>query len=238
MRAEPAAVWSRRDSADRDEITLVRGTLSIRVDHASRRGVVVLLPDGELEDTGTVFTVSASDGRTVGVSVEEGSVMLRLRGRPPVIVTAGNVWSPTPQASPPPPSSPPAPPPPASLPPSSVDPTPSSPPARVAAPSARRSPSSIAAAPDPSAEFRAALAALDAGANRDAAAAFARFVAAHPRDARAEDAAYLRVLALQRSGAGADAEMRTAANEYFQLYPAAFRRAEIAKLLRTAASTP
>ena len=71
-------------------------------------------------------------------------------------------------------------------------------------------------------DFRAAVAVLDAGANRQAAAAFARFLVEHPRDPRAEDAAYLRVIALQRSSAdeavddGADdagAEMTRAARE-------------------------
>jgi TolA-binding protein len=83
---------------------------------------------------------------------------------------------------------------------------------------------------DPALDFRAAVALLDAGANRDAAAAFARFVANHPHDERAEDAAYLRVLALQRCGAAADGEMRRAAREYLRLYPAGFRRGEVEKL--------
>jgi TolA-binding protein len=85
-------------------------------------------------------------------------------------------------------------------------------------------------APDPALDFRAAVALLDAGAHRDAAAAFARFRAAHPRDPRAEDAAYLRVIALQRSGA--DDEARRAAQDYLGLYPAGFRRAEMEKLSR------
>jgi len=58
---------------------------------------------------------------------------------------------------------------------------------------------------------------LDVGANREAATAFARFLVKHPRDARAEDAAYLQVLALQRDGA-AD-ETRRAAQSYLRLYP-------------------
>jgi hypothetical protein len=81
---------------------------------------------------------------------------------------------------------------------------------------------------DPAIEFRAAVAVLDAGANRDAAAAFARFLATHARDPRAEDAAYLRVIALQRCGA--DDEMKRAAQEYLRLYPGGFRHAEMEKL--------
>ena len=83
-------------------------------------------------------------------------------------------------------------------------------------------------AADPGIEFRAAVAVLEAGANREAAAAFARYAAKHPRDARAEDAAYLRVIALERCG---DAEeTRRAAQDYLQLYPTGFRRTEIEKL--------
>lgn len=236
VHSAPAAVWSRRVSADREEIVLVRGALSIRVDHASHeRRVVVLLPDGEVEDIGTVFTVSAADGRTVRISVDEGIVMLRLRGRPPVVVTAGNAWSAPPQTSPIDVAAPAAPAPRAAT--ASVG-IPALP-ARAAATSLRRPSAPIAAASraaDAATDFRTALAALDAGANRDAAAAFARFVAAYPGEARAEDAAYLRVIALQRSGA--DAAMRNAAAEYLRLYPAALRRAEIVKLSAPVAPPP
>ena len=72
------------------------------------------------------------------------------------------------------------------------------------------------------------MAVLDSGADRAAAAAFGRFLAKHVRDPRAEDAAYLRVIALQRCGA-AD-EMRRAAQDYLRLYPAWFRHAEMARL--------
>jgi TolA-binding protein len=74
-------------------------------------------------------------------------------------------------------------------------------------------------------EFRAAIDLLEAGQNLEAAAAFARFSARHPRDARAEDAAYLRVLALVRAGARADAE--SAALRYLHDHPAGLRRVEV-----------
>ena len=83
---------------------------------------------------------------------------------------------------------------------------------------------------DAALDFRAAVALLDAGADRDAAASFARFLAKHPRDPRAEDAAYLHVIALQRCGA--DDDMKRAAERYLQLYPAGFRRGEVEKLSR------
>jgi TolA-binding protein len=74
------------------------------------------------------------------------------------------------------------------------------------------------------------MAALDVGDNAEAAAAFARFLVKHPRDPRAEDAAYLRVIALQRSGD--DGSMKQSAREYLRRYPAGFRQAEMETLSR------
>jgi len=79
-------------------------------------------------------------------------------------------------------------------------------------------------------DFRAAMVALDHDDNRAAAAHFADFGAKHPRDARAEDAAYLRVIALQR--AGDVYNMKQAAREYLRRYPTGFRRAEVETLSR------
>jgi outer membrane protein assembly factor BamD (BamD/ComL family) len=70
--------------------------------------------------------------------------------------------------------------------------------------------------------------ALRAGDGRQAAAAFTRFLVEHPRDPMAEDAAYLRIIALQRAGASAD--VKRAAEEYLQRFPTGFRRAEVEKL--------
>jgi outer membrane protein assembly factor BamD (BamD/ComL family) len=74
------------------------------------------------------------------------------------------------------------------------------------------------------------MSALDAGKHREAAAAFTRFLRRHPADRRAEDAAYLRVIALQRLGAREDT--RRAAQEYLRRHPTGFRRAEVERLSR------
>ena len=74
------------------------------------------------------------------------------------------------------------------------------------------------------------MAALDGGDDHGAAARFAGFLGRHPRDPRAEDAAYLRVIALQRSGD--DGGMKAAGAEYLRRYPAGFRRAEMESLVR------
>jgi hypothetical protein len=225
VRADRSAEWSTHTDARRETIVLDRGSLWIHVDHASGEGrLLVVLPDGELEDTGTTFTVSVAEGHTARVAVQEGRVVLRLRGLSPVIVGGGDTWSPKawPVAS-------------ASasaalpvtadrwpdhtVPPPSVQPS-LAPPASTAS----------SRAPEASADFRAAMAAFDASEDATAAAAFARFLARHPRDPHAEDAAYLRVIALQRSGNGE--VTKEAAKDYLRRYPEGFRRAEMEALAR------
>jgi hypothetical protein len=71
---------------------------------------------------------------------------------------------------------------------------------------------------------------LERGDDCAAAAGFANYGASYPDDPRAEDAAYLRVIALQRCGS--DADMKRAAREYLSRYPSAFRRAEVDRLSR------
>ena len=230
VQAGGTAVWSQRTDRGRQTVTFDHGELWIHVDHARTPiGLVVELPDGELEDTGTTFTVSAANGRTTRVEVHEGSVVLRLRGRPPVAIAGGNAWTPPPAERSTPVSF---------LAPAEKAPAgETEPPRRALVPglgvSRRREgiPTGVPTpAPEPAIEFRAAVAVLDAGAHREAAAAFARFLAEHPGDARAEDAAYLLVIASERAG-DVD-ETRRAARAYLRLYPAGFRRTEIERLSR------
>jgi hypothetical protein len=224
VRADSNAVWSERSEGSSEKIVLERGGLWIHVDHPSGEGrLLVVLPDGELEDTGTTFSVIAEEGRTTRVAVEEGTVVLRIRGEGPVAVGAGDSWAARagPAASSLASSAPPtgiA---------SSVQSAPS-----PAAPSVlpRASPPASATDRDPSADFRAAMASLDVGDNAEAAAEFASFLALHPRDPRAEDAAYLCVIALQRTGD--TGRMKQAAQEYLRRYPGGFRRAEMETLSR------
>jgi len=200
-------------------VVLESGALSIRVDHsASPRRLLVLLPDGELEDIGTTFSVSVADGHTTRVTVQDGSVVLRLRGKPPLALGAGDAWSPAPRE--------------VALP--AVSSTSKPPAVRAkAAPSAAPAVSSSAstsADTGASAEFRVAMSAFNGGEHPRAAALFSRFLAQHPGDLRAEDAAYLRILALQRTG---DAPAtKEAARDYLSRYPHGFRQAEAAALAR------
>jgi hypothetical protein len=224
VRPAAGAVWSKHPEADREKIVLERGELWIRVDHGrGATALIVELPDGELLDTGTTFTVSAADGRTTRVAVEEGSVSLRLRGRLPVAIGRAETWAAEPPTAPTPVPSAPA----ATGAPQRARATAPAPTVATRRMSAAR-PVALPDEVDPALDFRAAVALLDASANREAAAAFARFLAKHPRDPRAEDAAYLHVIALQRCGA--DDEMRRAAREYLRRYPAGFRRGEVEAL--------
>lgn len=224
VHADSSARWSRQAEAQLETIRLESGVLSIHVDHGgSPRRLRVLLPDGELEDIGTTFSVSADSGRTTRVSVQEGSVVLRLRGVAPLALGAGESWSPPPMSAPPAAAA-------ATLPAAH-----SAKPVVSAASSA--STSAAAPGPDPAEEFRGAMAALNRGDNNQAATLFATFVAEHPRDSRAEDACYLRVLALQR--AGNTGAMHQAAHDYLTRYPHGFRTSEVEPLAaETAPGTP
>ncbi len=224
VHADGTAVWSEHRNGNREVIDLARGELWVHVDHSSgEEGLLVVLPDGELEDTGTTFTVSAEDGRTTRVAVQEGHVVLRVRGQAAAAIGPGETWMPSARPSVSASASAAAP---AdtvvAAPLGAIERTTPSPPLAV--------PAASADAYDASADFRTAMHALDVGDNLQAAAAFASFLEKHPRDRRAEDALYLRVIALQRSGDRAGTKQ--AALEYLHRYPAGFRQSEVEPLAR------
>lgn len=229
VRADGTAVWSDHREGNREVVDLEAGALWVHVDHSrGEEQLLVVLPDGELKDTGTTFTVNAEDGHTTRVAVQEGHVVLRIRGRAAVALGPGDTWTSNHRLA-------------ASASASAVSPADTAPAAQLAAaeraaprprPSALMASSSAsspsAPASDSSVEFRAAMAALDVGDNHQAATAFALFLEKHPRDPRAEDAAYLRVIALQRTGDGA--ATKRAAVEYLRRFPGGFRQAEVEPL--------
>lgn len=91
---EGGARWSTYDEGALRRIDLLEGTLALRIDRpASGKRVVVRVPDGEIEDTGTTFRVTVRDGHTNAVEVDEGSVVVRLEGRPPTTLSAGARWT-------------------------------------------------------------------------------------------------------------------------------------------------
>ncbi|MFZ5892740.1 MAG: FecR domain-containing protein [Myxococcota bacterium] len=235
VHAADGARWSRTQQGERETIVLAQGSLWISVRHGQAPASLrVQLPDGELEDIGTTFSVTVADGRTERVSVEEGQVILRLRSGAPVALTGGQSWSSTKvtastlDVAPPTADSKVAPELEAGKPSKAEPKTVANTRSTAPAPSASASASGVNL--DASSDFRAALAAFNQGDNTEAARRFSQFIGRHPRDSRAEDAAYLRVLALKRSGD--HGAMRAAAQEYLRRYPAAFRREEVERLLR------
>jgi ferric-dicitrate binding protein FerR (iron transport regulator) len=88
----PGADWSRLRTAANETVTLREGELTLAVVRHGAARFVVVLPDGELEDEGTVFRVRVDSGRTRVVSVSEGRVVLRLRAAAPRHLTAGETF--------------------------------------------------------------------------------------------------------------------------------------------------
>lgn len=228
VQADTSAVWSRHTQGDRERIVLERGVLFVHVDHSAGGGkqLVVALPDGELEDIGTTFSVSAKDGRTARVSVQEGRVVLRIRDKAPIALGPGEAWTADAPATPAP----------AQAPGPRLDGGPDQRPSAAVQASqqhrllaARSAPKQHDAA-DPSLDFSAAMAAFDRGDCRQAAAGLERFIAGHPRDPRSEDAAYLRVMSFRKCGD--ERSTKAAAVSYLQRYPAGFRRLEVERLAR------
>lgn len=211
VQPEPGTQWERRVVAGRELVEIRAGTLRLRVQRAADRlPLLLVLPDGELEDIGTTFSVTVTDGRTERVAVEEGSVLLRLRANEPVAISPSKVWVAQLKAE--------------------------APAARAIAAADSNTPGIRGprqAALDPNqtdvdsaaTAFRAAMAALNAQNPRQAAELFAHFVARHPKDGRAEDAAYMRVVALRRAGEVEAA--RRAARGYLVRYPHGFRSTEM-----------
>jgi hypothetical protein len=97
---EPSS-WSRHHSPHVERVVLREGVFSLSV----RRGagdprVVVEIPEGEIEDVGTVFSVTVHDGRTTRIAVTRGAVVLRRARLPELKLLAGSVWQAVPRAAP------------------------------------------------------------------------------------------------------------------------------------------
>jgi hypothetical protein len=94
VRATPESRWSQRSEPTVQLIALEQGALWTKISHNRPHPPVVFrVPDGQIEDVGTTFTVSVQAGRTRHVAVEEGAVVVRLRGEREVRLTAGQVWN-------------------------------------------------------------------------------------------------------------------------------------------------
>jgi ferric-dicitrate binding protein FerR (iron transport regulator) len=73
--------------------SLTRGVAAFHVERlAPEQRFLVALPDGDIEVRGTRFVVTVEGAKTQGVEVNEGTIELRLQGRAPTLLSAGQRW--------------------------------------------------------------------------------------------------------------------------------------------------
>lgn len=218
---ESGARWSRRRDENAERIDLTDGTLGIHVDRpAGGAPLVVRVPDGEIEDVGTVFHVEVAEGRTRRVHVDQGRVIVRVTSSPEATVAAGETWTP-------------------SLAPSSavaVTAAPANSANAASAPASASTSTSMSSArpsdgdarplSSPAARARtsptSALSVPPAPSNAAPRPAAAGGVGI---DASDEDVAYVEIVRLLQQGQKAQA--KAAARDYVERYPHGFRRAEV-----------
>jgi hypothetical protein len=91
----PGASWTRRIDHEAERVDLRSGTLHFKVRRApGAKRFVVRVPDGEIEDLGTMFAVTVALNRTRLVIVDEGQVTLRLVDGRRVDLISGQSWEP------------------------------------------------------------------------------------------------------------------------------------------------
>ena len=95
--ANPGARFTEKVADGRHVVELVDGEFDFDVNHRDGEPrLLVRVPDGEIEDIGTKFHVSVSNGRTERVSVTEGEVELRRTNEPKLRLIAGMTFTPSP----------------------------------------------------------------------------------------------------------------------------------------------
>lgn len=91
--AQPAgpAAWDRRPTAVGERVSLHDGSLTFRTRGAGPK-LRVVVPDGELEDVGTQFRVTVTNGRTTSIEVTEGLVVFHRHDAEDLRLAAGSHW--------------------------------------------------------------------------------------------------------------------------------------------------
>jgi hypothetical protein len=212
VHAAPGARWSESEDELVERVELFDGFVSFLVHPHPGKRVVVVLPDGELEDMGTVFGVRVVGQRTQHVAVSAGRVLVHLGGKPAFELRASQTWDlavdlPVAPSVPPPVQS--------AVPPPSVVATLSRPALKETAPPPRAAASTPLVGGAPSASSPAAI-------RQDASANASR---ADVQAAKAEDLAYLGIVDALRQGRYEDARAR--AKAYLLRFPSGFRRIEV-----------
>lgn len=199
---EGHAQWSAHDEGEVRHISLRDGELAVWVDRpAGGKRVLVHVPDGEIEDLGTVFHVAVEGGQTRRVRVDEGAILLRLRGEPERRVAAGETWEAR-----------------RAIPPAAARAVVESPPPPLP-PDAGVSTRGALPSPAP----------MASPTRKGATPAPQREPTDLPDAADAEDHAYVEVVRLLRTGRTAEA--KAAARDYVHRFPNGFRRTEIERVL-------
>ena len=206
---EGGARWSIHQDDATEHVDLLDGSLAIRVRRPSGgRRVVVRVPDGEIEDIGTVFHVTVAEGRTSRVHVDEGRVLVRIGATAPRLLLAGQTWERKEETT--------------AAAPSAAEPAPV-----VAAPSARATPATSASVRHPT---PSALPSTVAAATPRTSPATSSSSPTSALGDVEEDHSYVQVVRLLREGR--DAEAKAAARDYLRRFPHGFRREEMDWLVR------
>ena len=87
-----SATWNRQADPLFERVALHEGTLALRTRQGGPK-LRVVVPDGELEDIGTAFRVTVSEGRTVSIEVTEGLVVFHRHDAADVRLPAGATWT-------------------------------------------------------------------------------------------------------------------------------------------------
>ncbi len=239
-------------SMDTDEVVrLTSGRVTVRVqklEHEEQRFRVVT-SDAEVEVRGTSFDVEVVDDRLREVVVHEGLVEVRPKGRPALLLAAGERWTATTvTAAIPAPELAPAP---APAPTPELAPAPAPAPAPTPAPIASLAPEvepepEVAPEPEPEPElepepepepepteaevaFQDGWRTLRAGNYGNAADAFHTVIALDPDGPLAQDARYWRAIAQARAGRAATARISMA--RFLEKHPKSSRAGEISTML-------
>jgi anti-sigma factor ChrR (cupin superfamily) len=253
LKPDAFADYTRQTLAGSEIVDLKHGRLTLEVERGDARlRVLVRTPDGEIEDIGTVFTVTVQAARTEAISVAKGRVLARIAGKPERRITAGETHRPyavsnegltvlDPALAPAPPGearaaralrvhrrtseSP-------NRAQSSAEGAPAVEP-RTAAPAAGDEARPAPTESEVAAEFARAVARVEAHDDARALVLLTLFMDRFADDPRAEDAAFLRVVVLARGSERA--ALRAAARAYLAKYPHGFRAPEVERLLKESA---
>lgn len=213
----PGASFTRERDGTHDIVRLIDGTFDFDVQsHEGGQRLLVIVPDGEIEDIGTRFRVIVQDGATIQVSVSSGEVEFRKVGSVPLRIIAGMTYHPlaippsdtradaSAQTSPPSP-----------LPSAST-------PAAVATATNSAGPSTRRALPATASSAKGTAVATTSSAQAPAPATSS---ATESSGLTEEDVEYLRIVHLLRSGKQAEAQ--AAASRYLAKFPQGLRRREV-----------